>query len=150
MGMQTPQMHSLSLLQNNTRPALGPLCTTALPLLYKQKVHREVGEDHKHARKYTQPNHISPQRHHIKPKRAQDGRPRHLDINAVLVVHERQVLDFVDNKSFESVVENGQLSTRSAPQEWLRDTGDTYGLQPARKRRDTSLVQEEPREKQAE
>jgi hypothetical protein len=50
-----------------------PLSLATLPLLHKQKVHGEVGEHNKRTGKHTQPDAVLPQRHHIEPKRAQDG-----------------------------------------------------------------------------
>lgn len=55
-------------------PALPTsLSLATLPLLHKQKVHSEVGKHNKRTGKHTQPDAVLPQRHHIEPKRAQDG-----------------------------------------------------------------------------
>jgi hypothetical protein len=42
----------------------------------------------------------------VETKRAEDGRARHLDIKAVLVINKRKVFDFVNNEALECVVED--------------------------------------------
>ena len=81
----------------------------ALPLLHQQKVHTSIRQHKKHRPKDPQAHRIHPQRRVIEPKRAQDRSARHLNVEPVLVVDETERADFVDDKSLEGVVEDGEL-----------------------------------------
>lgn len=70
-------------------------------------MHRAIGHDNKHPRNHPQPNDIPPQSLRVESKCAEDGCPRNLDIQSILVVNQRQERHFVDNKRLESVVEDG-------------------------------------------
>ena len=47
-----------------------------------------------------------PQRQHIEPETAQNRTPRDFNVQAVFLVHERQVADLVDDQAFEAEVED--------------------------------------------
>jgi hypothetical protein len=57
----------------------------------------------------SQTRNIPPQRQDIKAETAQDRTAGHFDIEAVLLVDERQVAHFVDDQAFEAEVEDGEL-----------------------------------------
>lgn len=57
----------------------------------------------------SQPRDIPPQRQDIETETAQDRTAGHFDIEAVLLVDERQVAHFVDDQAFEAEVEDGEL-----------------------------------------
>jgi SPX domain protein involved in polyphosphate accumulation len=78
---------------------------TYLPLLHQQQMHSKVRKHNKSAAIYTQTNTIPPQCLHIEAKAAQNSRAGDLDIDAVFMVNEAEVLDLVDNQAFECVVE---------------------------------------------
>lgn len=68
-------------------------------------MHSRIRQNDERTAIHSQPNTISPERLHIEAKAAQDGGARHFDIEAVFVVDEREVFDFVNDEAFESVVE---------------------------------------------
>ena len=57
----------------------------------------------------SQSRNITPQRQHIEPETAQDRASGDFDVEAVLLVDERQVTHFVDDQAFEAEVEDGEL-----------------------------------------
>ena len=56
-----------------------------------------------------QSRNITPQRQHIEAETAQNRTARDFNVEAVLLVDERQVADFVDDQAFETEVEDGEL-----------------------------------------
>jgi len=69
-------------------------------------MHSRICQHHKRARKHTQPNTILPQRLRVETKRAEDSGARDFNVEAVFVVDEGEVFDFVDDEAFEGVVED--------------------------------------------
>jgi hypothetical protein len=69
-------------------------------------MHCSIGKDNKDGAEYTQTDGVNPQMVVVETKRAEDCRTRDLDVEAVFVVDETQSPDFVDDETFESVVEN--------------------------------------------
>jgi hypothetical protein len=66
----------------------------------------------KRTRHNSQPRDIAPQRQHIEAETAQDRTAGDFDVEAVLLVDERQVAHFIDNQAFEAEVEDGELWKR--------------------------------------
>ena len=69
-------------------------------------MHSRIRQHHKRTGKHTQPNTILPQRLCVETKRAEDSGARDFNVEAVFVVDEGEVLDFVDDEAFEGVVED--------------------------------------------
>jgi len=91
------------------------LALPLLPLLHQKQMQRRISQHQKHATINRQPNRIVPKRQNVESESRQDRRTGDLDVEAVLVVHEREVADFVDDEAFEAVVEDGELTqVRSA------------------------------------
>lgn len=72
-------------------------------------MHGEIGKDDKRASKHSQTNAVLPQSCGVEAERAEDSRARDFNVEAVFVVDEGEVFDFVDDEAFEGVVEDGQL-----------------------------------------
>ena len=72
-------------------------------------MHARVRKHDEDGAKDGEANGVAPESHDIETETAQDGGAGHLDVETVLVVDERQVLDFVDDEAFEAVVEDGKL-----------------------------------------
>ena len=70
-------------------------------------MHSTISQDNENPGKDPQLNDIRPQRLGIEAERAQDRGTRDRDIEAVFLVHEREVRDFVHDEGFEGVVEDG-------------------------------------------
>jgi hypothetical protein len=83
-----------------------PLHSTPLPPLHQQEVQPSIPQHQKHTTNNPQPSHIMPQRQDIKPETAQDSTAGHFDVEAVLLVDERQVAHLVDDQAFEAEVED--------------------------------------------
>ena len=80
-----------------------------LPSFHKQDVHGSVAHDEEDAAVDGEADGVVPQREHIEAKRAQNRRAGHFDVEAVFLVDEGEVADFVDDETFEAVVEDGEL-----------------------------------------
>jgi hypothetical protein len=68
-------------------------------------MHREIRQHNKRTPVDTKTNTIPPQRLDVESKRAQDGGARDFNVEAVFVVDEGEVFDFVYDEAFEGVVE---------------------------------------------
>ena len=68
---------------------------------------RRIREHDKRTTKHRKTDAIPPQRQHVKAKGRQDGRAGDLNVDAVLVVDEREIADLVDDEALEAVVEDG-------------------------------------------
>jgi hypothetical protein len=68
-------------------------------------VHCQIRKNNKHSTIYAKANAVHPQRLHIEAKAAQDSRARDFNVKPVLVVDETEILDFIDDESFEGVME---------------------------------------------
>jgi hypothetical protein len=82
-----------------------PTQCSQLPLLHQEKMHSKIGKHDERAAIDAQPNAILPQRLHVEAKAAQNRGARNLNVQAVFVIDEREVLDFVDNQAFKGIVE---------------------------------------------
>jgi hypothetical protein len=92
-------------------PATYKYTTSILSLLHQQQMHGRIRKHDESTAVDTQPDAISPKRLYVKAKAAQDSRARDFDVQAVLVVDEREVLNLIHDETLEGVVEYGQLST---------------------------------------
>lgn len=63
----------------------------------------------KHTANHPEPSNIVPKRQHVETETAQNGTAGDFDVEAVLLVDEREVADFVDDQAFEAEVEDGEL-----------------------------------------
>ena len=84
-----------------------------LSLFDKQEMHGAICNDDEGAREDGKPDHILPHSQIVKSKCAQYGGARYLDIEAVFMVDQSQVGGFIDDESFEAIVENRQLENVS-------------------------------------
>jgi hypothetical protein len=75
-------------------------------------VQPRIPQHQKHTANHPQPGHILPQRQHIETKTAQNRTPRNFDVEAVLLVDEREVAHFVDDQALEAEVEDGELYSK--------------------------------------
>jgi len=107
MQLCNPAKHSYSHPHITQAYKYTPCLYLLLSLLHQQQMHSQVRQHYKRAAIYSEANTIPPQRLHIEAKAAQDSRPRDFDVQSVLVVDEREVLDLVYNQAFERVVEDG-------------------------------------------
>lgn len=79
---------------------------------------RRVAQHSKDRAHDSQSHHVIPQSQHVEAKRAQNRAARNLDVEAVLVVDEREVAHFVDDQAFEAEVEDGELWKTLALGSW--------------------------------
>jgi hypothetical protein len=70
-------------------------------------MHGEVCEENECPTVHTKPYAILPQSLNVEAEGAENGRAGDFNVKAVFVVDEGEVLDFVDDEAFESVVEDG-------------------------------------------
>lgn len=75
-------------------------------------MHRRICHDHEYSAKHGEPDGVGPQRLHVEPKGAEDGRAGDLDVDAVLVVRQGNILDLVNDEALEAVVEYRQLERK--------------------------------------
>ena len=68
---------------------------------------RCIREDDERTTEYGKTDTVAPERQHVKAKGRQDGRAGNLNVDAVLVVDEREIAHLVDDEAFEAVVEDG-------------------------------------------
>ncbi len=69
-------------------------------------MHSRISQHGKSSAKHSKPKSIARQSLNIKPERAENSRTGYFDIDTVLVVSQREVLDLVDDETFEAIVEN--------------------------------------------
>lgn len=72
-------------------------------------MHSDVGDHNKGPGEDGETDDILPQGEVVEPKSTQDRSARHFDVETVFVVDERQEGDFVDDETFETVVEDREL-----------------------------------------
>jgi hypothetical protein len=70
---------------------------------------RRKSKHEKRTRHNSQSRDITPQSQHIKAETAQNRTAGDFDVEAVLLVDERQVAHFVDDQAFEAEMEDGEL-----------------------------------------
>lgn len=78
-------------------------------LLYQQDMHRSVRNDDESARKDGEANDIGPEGERVEAKGREDGGSGDFNVEAIFVVDEGEVFDFVDNEAFEAVMEYRKL-----------------------------------------
>ncbi len=69
-------------------------------------MHSNIRNHNESPRHNPQRNDILPQRQRVEAKSAEDGGARDFDVEAVFVVDQGKVADFVDDEAFEAVVED--------------------------------------------
>lgn len=77
--------------------------------LDKENMYSTISNDHEHGSKHGQTSDIRPQGLRVKAKAAEDGGPGNLNIQAVLVIGQGQILDLIDNKTLKPVMEYRKL-----------------------------------------
>jgi hypothetical protein len=82
-----------------------------LPSFYQQQMHSEVCQNHKGSSEHREADAVFPQGHGFEAEGAEDGGTGDFNVQAVFVVYERQISDFVDDETFEGIVENGELQS---------------------------------------
>ena len=85
-------------------------------------MHRQISNHNESSRENGESDDIRPQAAVIKSERAENGCARDFDIQAVFVVDQGEVLDFIDDETFKPIVENGKLQNISRGC-WKRDEG---------------------------
>jgi hypothetical protein len=70
---------------------------------------RRITQHEKRGTNNRQSTNIPPKRKHIKPETAQNRTTGDFDVEAVLLIDEREVAHFVDDEAFEAEVEDGEL-----------------------------------------
>ena len=70
---------------------------------------RRESQHKERTRHDSQSRNITPKRQHIKAETAQDRTAGDFDVEAVLLIDEGQVADFVDDQALEAEVEDGEL-----------------------------------------
>lgn len=99
--------HKIDLLQRGLLH-LGGRTKISSPL-YQQNMHRSVRNDDESAGKDGEANYIGPEGKGVEAKGREDGGSRDFNVEAVFVVDEGEVFDFVDNQAFEAVMEYRKL-----------------------------------------
>ena len=72
-------------------------------------MHGDIGDHDERPGEDTQTNDIFPQSQIVESKSAQDGCAGHFNVQAVFVIDESEEGNFVDDKTFEAVVEDREL-----------------------------------------
>ena len=72
-------------------------------------MHRRVGNHDEGCRKDAETDNVFPQSAVVEAKSTQYRRTWHLDIKTILMIDQGEISDFVDNKTFEAIVKDGQL-----------------------------------------
>lgn len=68
-------------------------------------MHRTIRQHDERRAKHSKTNDILPQSLCIEAKGAQNRRPRNFNVDAVFVVDQAEILDFIDDDAFKSVME---------------------------------------------
>jgi len=87
---------------------------TGLSPFHKQEMQRSITQDQKSSAEDRKADDIVPQRQDVEAETRQNRRAGYFDIKAVLVINERQIPDLVDNKSLETVMEDGELQSHGS------------------------------------
>lgn len=72
---------------------------------------RRISKHKEDSAKDREANCVVPQAQHVKPEARQNRTSRDFNVQAVFLVDERQVADFIDDQAFESEVEDRKLHT---------------------------------------
>ena len=72
-------------------------------------MHGGIRKNNEYTAKDGQADAVTPKSHNIETEGAEDGGTRNFDIQAVFVVHETEIFDFIDNETFEGIVEDREL-----------------------------------------
>jgi len=72
-------------------------------------VHSSVSQDEEDTTVDSKADSVVPQRENVEAERAQNRRAGDFDVEAVFLVDEREVADFVDDEAFKTVVEDREL-----------------------------------------
>ena len=72
-------------------------------------MHRRVCQHQECGAVYSQSNRIGTEIFITEPKGAENGSTRNFNIETILLVHESELGDFIDNEPFEAVMEYRQL-----------------------------------------
>jgi hypothetical protein len=70
-------------------------------------MHGRIGKQHESGTKHGETDGVAPEGEHVEAEGREDGGAGDLDVDAVLVVDEAQVLDLVDDEALEAEVEDG-------------------------------------------
>ena len=79
------------------------------PLLYQQEVHRHVCQQQECGAVYSQSDSIRTEVVVIESKRAENGSAGNFNIETILLVHESELGNFIDDEPFETVMEYRKL-----------------------------------------
>jgi ketosteroid isomerase-like protein len=69
-------------------------------------MHSSVSNHNESTRADGEPNDVWPQATVVESKSAEDGGAWYFDVEAVLMINQGEVLDFVDDEAFEAVMED--------------------------------------------
>ena len=72
-------------------------------------MHCHISQHQEYTAEDCETDSITPERQNVEAERAEDGRSRYFDVKAILVINERKVAHLIDNQTFETVVEDGDL-----------------------------------------
>lgn len=104
-----PQLNLAKCINQKHQHLLSPITSQTLPPLHKQDMQTHISRDQKRTADNAQANGILPQREVIEAERGQDRGAGDVDFQAVFVVDEAEVADFVDNQAFEGEVKDREL-----------------------------------------
>ena len=94
-------------------------------------MHGEIGDYNESPGENTETDDIFPQGQIVESKRTQDGGAGDFNVQTVFVIDESEEGDFVDDKTFEAVVEDRELwHVSNKPPLTARSGTETYSLQP--------------------
>lgn len=68
-----------------------------------------IAHDRENAANYSEADDVAPEREDVEAETAQNRRAGDFDVQAILLVDQGEVADFVDDQAFEAVVEDGEL-----------------------------------------
>ena len=80
---------------------------TRLPFFNEKHMHCSIRQYNENSTKDAEIDDVTPHRSIVESKRAENARSRHRDVQAVLLIYQRQIFDLVDNQGLEPVVEDG-------------------------------------------
>ena len=69
-------------------------------------MHSQIRQDDERTTENGQADDILPQTLNVEAKGAEDGRARDFDIKSVFVVDKTDIFDFIDDETFEGIVED--------------------------------------------
>ena len=80
-----------------------------LPSLYEQEMHCHISQHQEYTAEDCKTDGVTPERQNVEAEGAENCGTRYFNVKTILVVNERKIAHFVNNQTFETVMEDRNL-----------------------------------------